>query len=562
MIDTLHGLSTAEAAILNNFRSARAAEYRHGNRGGCLKGTREAVLDQIKLWTDDSNGLPIYWLNGLAGTGKGTVAQTTAERLFADGRLGASFFCSRDFSDRSDLQFIFPTLAVQLARRYPTFRSIFVPLVQSDPAIAYESLYNQMNQLIVGPLKESTISTVIVIDALDECKDEEPASAILSVLGRFVSQIPKVKFFVTGRPDPQIREGFHLPLLAGVTQEFLLHEVERKDVDSDIRLFFRHSFSELARRRHGLDDWPTNVQLDLLCERAAGLFVYAVATVKFIDHKNENPKRQLDLLLRLPESTVYEGKTRFKSNTTLDSLYLSILQAAFGDDDPENDSKVRSILGAVVLAASPLSSSTAALLLNLETESVHRRLLSISSLLILQDDVDSPVRPFHKSFPEFIINPTRCTNERFRVSPPNHHPELLAGCLELMNRTLEKNMCRLPDTITNSEIDDLHGRTERYISPALRYACESWHKHFVDEHTTRTPAITSTLHRFLEEKFLFWLEVLSVLCAAREAVDALEVSAKRLEVRRVSVLDVLQKFTQTRYRRRRLLTSSMIVSVS
>ena len=184
MIDTLHGLSTAEAAILNNFRSARAAEYRHGNRGGCLKGTREAVLDQIKLWTDDSNGLPIYWLNGLAGTGKGTVAQTTAERLFADGRLGASFFCSRDFSDRSDLQFIFPTLAVQLARRYPTFRSIFVPLVQSDPAIAYESLYNQMNQLIVGPLKESTISTVIVIDALDECKDEEPESAILSVLGK------------------------------------------------------------------------------------------------------------------------------------------------------------------------------------------------------------------------------------------------------------------------------------------------------------------------------------------------------------------------------------------
>jgi hypothetical protein len=52
-----------------------------------------------------------------------------------------------------------------------------------------------MNKLIVEPLKISDISTVIVIDALDECRDDEPASAILSVLGQFVSKIPKVKFF-------------------------------------------------------------------------------------------------------------------------------------------------------------------------------------------------------------------------------------------------------------------------------------------------------------------------------------------------------------------------------
>jgi len=36
----------------------------------------------------------IFWLNGLAGTGKSTIAQTFAEMAFADGKLGASFFCS------------------------------------------------------------------------------------------------------------------------------------------------------------------------------------------------------------------------------------------------------------------------------------------------------------------------------------------------------------------------------------------------------------------------------------------------------------------------------------
>ena len=176
----------------------------------------------------------------MAGTGKSTIAQTIAERLFAEGQLGASFFCSRDFEDRSNLHFIFPTLAVQLAQRYTPFRSIFIPLVRSDPRVAYESLYNQMDKLIVEPLKESAISTVIVIDALDECKDEEPASAILSVLGRFVSELPKIKFFVTGRPERRIRAGFRLPLLKEATDVFVLHDVKPRLVNNDIQIGRAH----------------------------------------------------------------------------------------------------------------------------------------------------------------------------------------------------------------------------------------------------------------------------------------------------------------------------------
>jgi hypothetical protein len=516
---------------LNNFRCAQEAEYRHVGRRGCLKGTRRAILDEIELWTRDPGRPSAYWLNGLAGTGKSTIAQTIAERVFADGQLGASFFCSRDFEDRSNLHFIFPTLAVQLARRYAEFRSIFIPLVQSDPGIAYESLYNQMNKLIVQPLIESAISTIIIIDALDECKDEEPTSAILSVLGQFVSEIPKVKFFLTGRPEPQIREGFRLPLMEKSTDVFILHEVESSRVDNDIQLFFRHRFLDLSGRRRGLGDWPTKDQLDLLCERAAGLFVYAVATARFIDHKSKNPRKQLDRLLQSPGSSVWEGKTKFKANMTLDSLYTSILQDAFGDDDPEDDHVVRSVLGAVILAANPLSPSTIAALLGFDTEDVFPVLSSAHSLLILQEDPNHPVRPFHKSFPDFIVDPARYANPRFRVSPPDHHAELLAGCLELMNRRLEQNMCKLPDGVVNSEIDDLKERIEQFIDHGLRYACRSWHKHFLCTAPAHTLKIIPILHRFLEGKFLFWLEVLSVLGSAREAVDALEGATKWLDVR-------------------------------
>ena len=402
-----------------------------------------------------------------------------------------------------------------------------------------------MQKLIVQPLKESGISTTIVIDALDECKDEEPASAILHVLGQLVSGIPKAKFLVTGRPEPRIQEGFRLPLLADSTGVFVLHEVEPSQVDNDTRLFFKHKFLEVARRRRDLDDWPSKEQLDILCKRAAGLFVYAVATVKFVAKQSTSPRKQLDLLLQSPESSVREGKMKVKADTTLDSLYASILRGAFGDEeDPDNDPKVRSVLGTMILAPNPLSPSTIATLLGFDIDEVFPLLSSAQSLLTLQEDIDHPVQPFHKSFPDFITDRDRCTNQRFHISLSHHHPQLLARCFHIMDRTLEKNICKLPEVIANSDVKDLKERIERYINPALRYACRSWHTHLVGRRAQSANAreITSALHRFLEGNFLFWLEVLSVLGAVSSSFDALQAAVGWSEVCQGSIFDAMPEF--------------------
>ena len=282
-----------------------------------------------------------------------------------------------------------------------------------------------------------------------------------------------------------------------------------------------------------MDDWPTEKDLDRLCEQAAGLFVYAAATVKFVCNDKWDPRDRLNNFLRSQKIGGHEGKT-------LDSLYISILQGAFGDDDAENHVKTRSVLGAVILAVNPLSPSTIATLLRVDVKSVHRLLSSVNSLLILHENIDHRVRAFHKSFPDFVTDPTRCTDERFHISPLDHHLQLLVGCLDLMNRTLEKNTCGLPDGVANSDVSDLKERTEQCINPALRYACMSWHMHLVGADTTaaHAPSIIPVLHQFLEKKFLFWLEVLSVLGAVRNAVEALQVASEWLEVRCVPMLDV------------------------
>ena len=510
----------AHLSALNSCRRARGAGYRHGNRRGCLRGTRETVLTKIESWTKDFDKSPVFWLNGLAGTGKSTIAQTVAEHVFADGLLGASFFCSRDFEDRSDLHFIFPTLAFQLAHKYPDFRDHLVSLLQSNPDVVDESLCSQMERLIVEPSQSAGLSTVIVIDALDECKDEEPSSAILSVLGRFVKQIPMVKFFITGRPEPRIKTGFRLPLLVESTDVFVLHDVHPSVINDDIRLFLKHELCELAQRRR-LDRWPSDEDLDMLCRRASGLFIYAVASVKFLDSKIELPKRRLEVIAGLPDCTDHEGKTRFNTKTTLDSLYTSILEAAFGEENAEACSKVRSTIGAVILLVNPLPPNAIAHLIGLDPEEVIPLLTLVQSLLVFDEDSGQPVKPFHKSFPDFITDPSRCTELRFYISPGHLHLELVTNCLRVMNDGLEQDLLSLPDYTLNSEVEDLEERINGRISVALRYACQSWHNHLTKTRGEVTDVIPH-LRVFLEENFLAWLEVVSVLGVVRGAVTALE----------------------------------------
>ena len=94
-----------------------------------------------------------------------------------------------------------------------------------------------MEKLVIGPFQAMQTPTLIIIDALDECQDQEPASALLSILSCYVDKIPLVKFFITGRPEPRICSGFRLQSLRPHTEVLRLHEVEPNFVDHDIKLF-------------------------------------------------------------------------------------------------------------------------------------------------------------------------------------------------------------------------------------------------------------------------------------------------------------------------------------
>jgi len=498
-----------ERILLNGMHHSDGVGHRSGNRQGCLRGTRRGVLQQLEDWLENEQGQRVFWLNGLAGTGKSTIAQTFAEITFADGKLGASFFCSRNFEDRSNIQAILPTLAFQLAYRYPAFRKLLLQILRANPGIGREKPCSQMEKLIVGPFQAMQTPTLIIIDALDECQDEEPASLLLSVLSRYVDKIPLVKFLITGRPEPRIRSGFRLELLQPHTDVLRLHDVERCSVDNDIKLFLKTRLMDVVRNRSNCDlaeDWPTSQDIDALCKKAAGLFIYASTVVKFIASECHPPDERLVLITSLPHDTSHEGKPG------IDLLYTQVLGQAFHNMDQGFYMHLKSVLGAVLLVFHPLSIKTLSdLLSNCGTPpKIYSTLRALHSLLLIPDSMEDPVRIFHKSFPDFLTDPERCVDKQLFIDPPIHHGEILLACLDVMTGRLKRNICQLDDNVFLNEVEDLHTRRETYIGDTLEYACHFWINHLVRITTSSVDLeeVYKAIDKFFTTCFPFWIEVL------------------------------------------------------
>jgi WD40 repeat protein len=495
------------------------AGYQAGHHEKCLPGTRESVLRDILLWAKNPRDQNVFWLNGLAGTGKSTIAQSFSEAVAADGSLGASFFCSRDYIDRRELKNIFPTLAHQLACRYLHFRDRIVTSIKKDPTLAHSSLISQLENLLVNPLSGKDVPCVIVIDALDECIDDQPSSAILSVLGRFAKQLPLVKFFITGRPEPRIRSGFRLPLLEPLTQIFLLHGVELASVNDDIRLYLTQRLTAIAKQRSDLDlsdPWPHDNEITALTKKSSGLFIFASTLVRFVASAHHEPNERLQRVVSEVDDTTHEGRTG------IDSLYSQVLLHAFSDVHEEAVfDNARRVLGAIVTAFVPLSRKELSKILHIPASTLRTTLRHLHSVVLVPDDETKEIRGFHKSFPDYLQNPQRCTIPRFYIDSETHHGGIALRCLELV-RKLEKNPCSLPPFAMNQDVLNLPQLLEKKVGGAVRYACSYWARHLKPSQIAGdyVPQIIDSATGMLKNAPP-WIEVMSLENRLEEAIHSM-----------------------------------------
>src|SRR5215510_12435215 len=96
--------SPAQSDRFKGLNRVADAAYNSASRGeasGCLPGTRTELLEMIQNWVA-AEGTLIFWLSGLAGTGKTSVSHSVAEAYDREPSRVATFFFSRDQKERSE----------------------------------------------------------------------------------------------------------------------------------------------------------------------------------------------------------------------------------------------------------------------------------------------------------------------------------------------------------------------------------------------------------------------------------------------------------------------------
>jgi hypothetical protein len=493
----------------------------------CLSGTRDDVLIQIEAWADGRDGGCIFWLNGMAGTGKSTIARTIAREYHKEGRLGASFFFSRGNGDVSHAGMFFTSIAVQLAERLPSLRhSIYEAIRQHN--IATKGPREQWSQLLFQPLSklEEKSPLVVVIDALDECGGEEDddVRGIIQLLAEAQNlTTTRLRVFVTSRPETPIRHGFH-DIRGILHRNLVLDEVSQTIVNHDISTFFRKRFKEISDGYNYLPaDWPGDDKLMALVQRADGLFIYAATVCRFIKDENHWPPQDLlDLFIPSDDPSGLRQDAPHKSPTPkLDDMYLQILKHAFrkvGERDwPQLAPQFKQVVGSIAILFELLSITALAKLLGREAI-VNQILLHLPSVVRSPESQGLPIRLLHLSFRDFLLDEQRCCDQHFSVDEKTAHTELAQKCLELMRTCLRRDICALqaPGTLT-SEVN--RSIVEEHLPPEVQYACLYWVQHLKGSKTRLLD--NGKEHEFLQKHFLPWLEALSLMQKTSEGVLAI-----------------------------------------
>jgi tetratricopeptide (TPR) repeat protein len=433
---------TLYVGLLSKLQPVASGRYNAiGAPTGCLENTRVMVLDTLVKWAEDSSSTQyVYWLSGLAGTGKTAIMRTLCERLSERQLLGASFFISRAADNRRDARCILQTLIEQLAYTVPALRRPICDALNANPGVVELALELQLRALLEVPYDtaESGFShpIVLVIDAFDECKKDKDSGRhggdFLPLLLMALSRCqPYLKLVITSRLDQPILDMFR----DANPTTMRLHEMEWMAVHPDMRLYLQHGFALIAmNRRLPLQGrWPTEDEIDKLVGLADKLFVYASTLLKYIGHIAFHPPNRLNDIIRDMPSR--KASHAFRE---LDHLYSLALNDAVPPSESisvkEQDEivgQLRKLLSILLVIQKPPSIVDLAVYVDELEEVVRLRLESVSAMVLVPNDNSAQdVRFFHSSFPDYLVDHLRCEAQCFLLDEGQCHGILLLGILK------------------------------------------------------------------------------------------------------------------------------------
>ena len=466
-----------------------------------MEGTRQSILNQIMAWVADSqeeDGAPwrnAYWFYGSPGIGKTALAHSICANLHDRGQLAGAFFCRRDDPNLSKLINILPTLINKLAGMFPPFRIIVANRLRNDPNLSPESMRGSLFLDFIRDLpRQPKHALVFVIDALDECGDNQSRPLLLQVLIDAATHAPWLKIIITSRPEVDIQDFFQvLPRSLYSSSDLAMDQ----DASADLRDFTQSQFKLVAKKWCLSAPWPEESLFEGVISGANGLFIF-IRTLVLTLEQCEDPTESLKATLQDSAST---------GSKSLYGLYSSILKTQI----VHNTAEFRRMIGVLLTTGPyrPLCKETIAELAEVRLNLVQKWVNDLGSLIYQDRAANGGVRVRHLSISDFFFS-DHCPHQ---VDPRGANVQLGITCLDTMVKQLRFNICKLKDSrLANADIDDLPSRIDENIPDALQYSCLYWSNHLCFAPDDGNRRIWEMLKEIFEGLYgLFWIEVLSIL---------------------------------------------------
>lgn len=492
-------------------------------KGGLLKDSYRWVLSnaQFKQWRDDEDNR-LLWIKGDPGKGKTMLLCGIIDelRMSAPSCLLSFFFCQATDSRINNATAVLRGLIYLLACQQPAL----ISHVRQQYDLAVRSTFEGTNawvallEIFTAILQDPALrTTYLIIDALDECVTD--LTRVLSLVAQMSFVSSRVKWIVSSRNWLQIEEQ-----LGMVTQNARLSlELNAESVANAVGAYIDHQVLHLSQLKQ-YDRKTETVVRDYLSSNANGTFLWVALVCQALEDPKVRKRHTLAKLRTFPPG--------------LDSLYAQMMEQIGHSEDAD---LCKRILAVATIVHRPISLRELTTLTEMpddvadDLESLEEIVKVCGSFLTLREQI---VYFVHQSATDFLLGKAthQASGDAFNwvfplgVEDVNH--TVFSKSLNAMSAVLRRDMYGLEepgfptDKVQTPSSDPL---------AAVRYSCVFWVDHLRDLISDNIRTERNTYHviyTFLERKYLYWLEALSLLRAMTEGVIAI----RKLESKLVSLI--------------------------
>ncbi|KAH7189691.1 uncharacterized protein B0J16DRAFT_397650 [Fusarium flagelliforme] len=465
-------------------------------KGGLLRDSYRWILDNddFRRWRDDPQS-QLLWIKGDPGKGKTMLLCGIIDELGKEPDKHLSyFFCQATETRLSNATAVLRGLIYLLVEQQPSLISHVREKHDHAGKQLFEdgNAWEALSKILTAMLNDPSVDgAILIVDALDECKTNRHQ------LLDFITKPSRVKWIVSSRNWPDIEEK-----LDNAKQKVMLRlELNKDSISKAVNTYIWHKVNRLAGLKKYDKETRDAVQRHLV-GNADGTFLWVALVCQELADPKVRKRHTLDTLKSFPPG--------------LDPLYKRMLKHI---SDSKDADRCKEILALASVVYRPITldelRALAQSLEVLDQDELEEIIGSCGSFLTLRNGI---IYFVHQSAKDFLLS--KASDQILPSGAAHQHHTIFSRSLAAFLQTLERDVYELGfpgfpiDQVSPPDPDPL---------ASIRYSCVFWVDHLHDSDPTEINSIlrdNGDVDGFIREKYLYWLESLSLLRSMSEGVKA------------------------------------------